>query len=621
MAADSPERYAEIYVHRFFPPDARLALKPQGEHRAEALARYVEGLRLEGQKDAEGARKAFRRVLELDPAAVALAAKIAGLEAVLGDPEAGEKVLVKTREANPQAPGASLALAEYLRTFLGEDSDAKERSLQVMKEAYAAFPRNAAVVSQYLRYLIQENKREDALAVLNAATALSDGDASYYLALGRVATQLLPVSRNKDSEPVALNAIFEKALAKGGEDPDIQDQVAAFYLASRQFDKARALYEKMVEKHSDRLDIRQKLARVLGAAGDEAGALAMLESILVIDPDEVETRRELGRRYRQAAQEAATQKDMEKAMALVEKATGHLQAALRSASGSAREFSEVAELLINTRKPKEALPLLDRAAHLYPDDLNICLLQSRAYSAAEDWKNSVVAFEKAERLATLSLPATLSDRFYFSFGAARERSGDVDGAAVLFRRSLELLTKSDANLEDEDNRRFAAQVYNYLGYMWIEKDMKIPESGELIKKAFQLDPTSGAIMDSVGWYYFKKGDYQEALEMLQKSARHMEENDPVVFDHIAQALFKLGRKAEAVEHMKQAVALDPNSEELKKRLEEFETTEPPAPPAKPEGEKEGEGQPAGAAPTPEAKPPAEPKGDKAPAPTSPGSAQ
>ncbi|MGB3120280.1 MAG: hypothetical protein WBE58_15780, partial [Verrucomicrobiales bacterium] len=164
---DSPEKYAEIYVHRFFPADPRFALNATGEKRAEALAHFAEGFRKQGNKDMAGALKEFRRVLELDPTPVAMAAKVAGLEAVLGNPAEGEAVLKRSLEANPGSPGISIAMAEYLRTFRKAEPGSKERSLQVLKDAFAAFPNSSPVVGQYLRFLLQDQKREEALAVLN----------------------------------------------------------------------------------------------------------------------------------------------------------------------------------------------------------------------------------------------------------------------------------------------------------------------------------------------------------------------------------------------------------------------------------------------------------------------
>jgi hypothetical protein len=60
------------------------------------------------------------------------------------------------------------------------------------------------------------------------------------------------------------------------------------------------------------------------------------------------------------------------------------------------------------------------------------------------------------------------------------------------------------------------------------------------------------------------------------------EPDPVIHDHIAQASFHAGDHKRALEHMKQAVALDPENEEFKERLIKYKKTlSAPKPPLKP----------------------------------------
>ena len=160
----------------------------------------------------------------------------------------------------------------------------------------------------------------------------------------------------------------------------------------------------------------------------------------------------------------------------------------------------------------------------------------------------------------------LNESFYFRYAAAHERLGNFKEAEGLFRKTLELITRNDPNGE---NVEFTATVYNYLGYMWIENDMNIDEAGELIKIAADLQPESGAIADSLGWFYFKKGKFEEARDELLRAESLLEEVDAVIFDHIAQAFYQLGDQQKAVEYMGKAVALEPRKEEFTNRLKEF----------------------------------------------------
>ncbi len=96
----------------------------------------------------------------------------------------------------------------------------------------------------------------------------------------------------------------------------------------------------------------------------------------------------------------------------------------------------------------------------------------------------------------------MNEGFYFRYAAAHERRKDFAKAEELFRKTIEMIAKNDPA---DENKEFTATVYNYLGYMWVENDMKIDEAGELIKTAAELDPESGAIADSLGWFPLQEG--------------------------------------------------------------------------------------------------------------------
>ncbi|MEM6916005.1 MAG: tetratricopeptide repeat protein, partial [Verrucomicrobiota bacterium] len=170
---------------------------------------------------------------------------------------------------------------------------------------------------------------------------------------------------------------------------------------------------------------------------------------------------------------------------------------------------------------------------------------------------------------------------FFRYAAAHERSGEFDKAEELFRKTIEMIAKK---APEEQNQQFTATVYNYLGYMWLENDMNLDEAGELIKTAVDLDPESGAIADSLGWYFFKKSRFEDAKVELLRAEQLIEEPDPVIFDHIAQTFFMLGEREEALEYMRRAVEMDPENEEFTDHLKSYEESpvETTSPSDKPE---------------------------------------
>ena len=50
--------------------------------------------------------------------------------------------------------------------------------------------------------------------------------------------------------------------------------------------------------------------------------------------------------------------------------------------------------------------------------------------------------------------------------------------------------------------------------MWVDRNINLDEAGSMIKKALEIEPENGAYLDSLGWFYFKKGDFNRAITEL-----------------------------------------------------------------------------------------------------------
>jgi tetratricopeptide (TPR) repeat protein len=136
-----------------------------------------------------------------------------------------------------------------------------------------------------------------------------------------------------------------------------------------------------------------------------------------------------------------------------------------------------------------------------------------------------------------------------------ERKGDFDRAEELFTKAIELVPPDAAEEK--------AKSLNYLGYMWLEREKNIDEAGEMIQKANELIPDNGAYLDSLGWFFYLKGDYKQAIEHLRRAEALMtDEPDGVVFEHLARSYLAMGDNAEAMRYIERAITAEPEREEL-----------------------------------------------------------
>jgi tetratricopeptide (TPR) repeat protein len=89
----------------------------------------------------------------------------------------------------------------------------------------------------------------------------------------------------------------------------------------------------------------------------------------------------------------------------------------------------------------------------------------------------------------------------------------------------------------------------------------------MIKKALSFDPDNGAYVDSLGWLYFKKGEFQEALAELSRAAALID--DPVIFDHLGDTYLKLNFPQKAKVSFESSLKLDPKQDSVKIKLEKI----------------------------------------------------
>lgn len=549
----SLEDYAEVYVDQYFEPEARLLLSEEGKKKSDALANYALGRSLEAKGRPLEAVEAYRKVLENQPDRFFLARKTAYLLARAGQQSEALEVLEENLKRNPGQPFAHIALSEFLATYRANDPDAVKRSLAVARDAVKKFPGEPAVYEHLVKLYMTGNRRAEARQVIVDAVGNDSTDAEFWVRLGQLGGRVLAAqSVNPATDAELLNKIFAKAFQYSGDDWRSVEAVGDFYHATRQFENAIEAYAKIVANNPERLDIREKIARVYGGKGDTEMVIQTLKDILEIDPQNV-------RAHKQIAQIYLTTKQFVEAIP-------HLRTALAITKGTAQEYRALGELMIENGEFDLAAEFLEESAYLFPEVPTFRLLMADALEKSERFEEATKQYEKAEKVAREFQPEILGELFYFRYAAAHERAGNIDTAAKLFQKTMELLAKNDP---EQQNTDFAATVYNYLGYMWLENDMKVEEAGELIKTASELNPESGAIADSLGWFYFVRGDYAEARDELLRAEQLIEEPDPVIFDHIGRAFYKLGEIQSATEYMKRAAEMDPENKEINDRFAQY----------------------------------------------------
>ncbi|MBA5777644.1 tetratricopeptide repeat protein [Stappia sp. F7233] len=144
---------------------------------------------------------------------------------------------------------------------------------------------------------------------------------------------------------------------------------------------------------------------------------------------------------------------------------------------------------------------------------------------------------------------------YYYRGIARERTKRWPEAEADFRQALKISPEQPL-------------VMNYLGYSLVDQGLQLNEALDMIRRAVQLRPQDGYIVDSLGWAYYRLGRYAEAVTQLEKAVQ-LRPEDPVINDHLGDAYWQVGRRLEARFQWNHARDLKPDEEELPKILEKI----------------------------------------------------
>lgn len=214
---------------------------------------------------------------------------------------------------------------------------------------------------------------------------------------------------------------------------------------------------------------------------------------------------------------------------------------------------------------EEARAHLSALVESDPSDLDAVVALGNVLRSHKLFKEADEAYTKG--IDTIAEPEAQHWTIFYYRGICRERLKSWGPAEADFRMSLKLSPEQPL-------------VLNYLGYSLVDQGLKLPEALDMIRKAVELRPRDGYIVDSLGWAYYKLHRYEDAVKELERAVE-LRPQDSVINDHLGDAYWRVGRRLEARFQWNHARDLDPEPDELPKILEKIEKglPEPGEPPA------------------------------------------
>ena len=178
--------------------------------------------------------------------------------------------------------------------------------------------------------------------------------------------------------------------------------------------------------------------------------------------------------------------------------------------------------------------------------------KNEKYSEAADYYTKSLDASKGDAAAEKKYWA-----IYFVRGVCYERLKEMDKSEADLQTALKLEPRQP-------------DVMNYLAFSWIDEGKNLEQAKEMVMQAHEEKPDDPQIIDSVGWAFFKLGNYDYSVEYLEAAASLLP-YDPVVNDHLGDAYWQTGRKNEAKFQWERALKNNPEPKlevELKKKMEQ-----------------------------------------------------
>src|SRR4029077_7597977 len=95
-------------------------------------------------------------------------------------------------------------------------------------------------------------------------------------------------------------------------------------------------------------------------------------------------------------------------------------------------------------------------------------------------------------------------RLYYLRATAYEEVGDVARTEADLQTALKL---------DPDE----PELLNFQAYFWIDRGEHLQEALAMVRRAVASNPQSGEMIDSLGWAYYRLGDFPKAVAQLEQA--------------------------------------------------------------------------------------------------------
>ncbi|MFC1837370.1 tetratricopeptide repeat protein [Thermodesulfobacteriota bacterium] len=316
--------------------------------------------------------------------------------------------------------------------------------------------------------------------------------------------------------------VYKKIIAEGESTDMAKTRLVNLYLELEQNDKALELLRELRTVLPESYNVDMTISRILLNQNKYDEAIMILEDVLQTNPELTIVRYLLAMSYYRNNDIPRAEKQLDsipKESNLYEDSVFLKVKILSEKDDHAGAIEFLGDQTRNesTRKPSFYILL----ASLYRENENVQQGREMYEQALELYPDDV--------------------EILYNYAIFLEKTGESDAALTRMQEVIAL---------DPDN----GAALNYVGYTWADNNENLEKALQYISRAVELMPDDGYIQDSLGWVYFKLGEFRQAIIELEKAAE-LVGDDPVIKEHLGDAYMEMEQPEKALSAYEEAYDL------------------------------------------------------------------
>jgi len=484
----------------------------------------------------------LQRVIDLDPDTAYLRRELAVSYLQLQNSSAAIDVLDSLIKSHPEDSESQFLYARAL-----ESLDRKEEARETYEKLIDSDPDQEMAFLRLGDIYLEKDDLDNAYRVYSKLLERFPDSYAGHFFIGKIYS----VRKEYDLAEQHIRRTLD--LVPGLEEPHYE--LAEIYKAKGENQKAIDTYRKILDQNPKNLFAALELAVLYQENGSTTEAATLLEKVGVESYNDPGLFRIIGQeyleqnRFQSAAmlltgmlKSAPEGSGLSYLLGIALVGSGDKAEAIerfKQVDASSRFFLrtaiQVSLLYQETGQIDTAIEYIKGIIQKNPDNPDLYLYLGMFYEETESLNNASQALQEGLRLNPKHI------QINFRLGVVFDKLNEREKSIEQMKTVIQL---------DQKN----VNALNYLGYTYADMGIKLDEAEKLIITALENRPDDGYITDSLGWVYYKKGLFEQALSYLEKAVR-LVPDDPTILEHLGDVYLKLNQAQKALDFYRRSLSV------------------------------------------------------------------